>query len=145
MQPALGPRQNFFRRYRGNIILAAVLVAFIGWAVNTHGPQERARRPLVQYNNYKAYMRDLQARIKVNWHPPSEPQSMRAVVLFKILRSGALSSVRIDKSSGNNDMDRAALQAVASSAPFCPLPPGKEANVDIQFTLDYNVHTDQDR
>jgi TonB family protein len=66
------------------------------------------------------------------------------VVDFKIKRDGNIANFRIKQSSGDNRMDDAARNAVAAAAPFSPLPPGKEKTVDIDFTLDYNVHRDKD-
>ena len=85
-------------------------------------------------------MRELQRRIRSNWDPPKGNESKRVVLLFKIAKDGRLLSVRVMKSSGLPNADRAALNAVRLTAPFKPLPAGyRESSVDIQFTFDYNV------
>jgi TonB family protein len=85
------------------------------------------------------YMADLQRRIKRAWFPPPNTQSRRVTVLFKIHSNGELSNLRVDKSSGLALYDNAALKAVENAAPFRPLPPHADENVDIQFTFDYHV------
>ena len=76
----------------------------------------------------------------MNWDPPKGNDSKRVVLLFKIARDGRLLSVRVFKSSGIPNSDKAALSAVELTAPFKPLPPDfKGASIDIQFTFDYNV------
>ena len=90
--------------------------------------------------DFGPYMRELQRRIKMNWDPPKGNESKRVVLLFKIARDGRLLSVRVFKSSGIPNSDRAALSAVELTAPFKPLPPDfKGGSIDIQFTFDYNV------
>lgn len=90
--------------------------------------------------DFGPYMRELQRRIKMNWDPPKGNESKRVVLLFKIARDGRLLSVRVFKSSGLPNADRAALSAVELTAPFRPLPAEfRGASIDIQFTFDYNV------
>lgn len=90
--------------------------------------------------DFGPYMRELQRRIKMNWDPPKGNESKRVVLLFKIAKDGRLLSVRVYKSSGIPNADKAALNAVELTAPFKPLPANfKGASIDIQFTFDYNV------
>lgn len=90
--------------------------------------------------DFGPYMRELQRRIKMNWDPPKGNESKRVVLLFKIARDGRLLSCSVFKSSGLQNADKAALNAVHLAAPFRPLPPEyKGASIDIQFTFDYNV------
>ena len=90
--------------------------------------------------DFGPYMRDLQRRIKMNWDPPKGNESKRVVLLFRIAKNGRLLSIRVFKSSGLPNSDKAALNAVELTAPFRPLPAGFRGNsIDIQFTFDYNV------
>lgn len=90
--------------------------------------------------DFGPYMRELQRRIKMNWEPPKGNESKRVVLLFKIAKDGRLLSVRVFKSSGIPNADKAALNAVELTAPFRPLPVEfKGSSIDIQFTFDYNV------
>lgn len=90
--------------------------------------------------DFGPYMRELQRRIKMNWDPPKGNESKRVVLLFKIAKDGRLLSCSVFKSSGLQNADAAAINAVKLAAPFRPLPPEfKGQNIDIQFTFDYNV------
>ena len=90
--------------------------------------------------DFGPYMRELQRRIKRNWHPPRGNESKRVVLLFKVSRDGRLLRLNVSKSSTVSDADDAALEAVRMSAPFRPLPPEYQGkDIDIQFTFDYNV------
>lgn len=86
------------------------------------------------------YMRELESRIKRNWHPPKGDTSKRVVLLFKIGRRGELLSAKVSKPSGSSANDQAAMSAVQMSAPFKALPPEfTGSSVEIEFTFDYNV------
>ena len=90
--------------------------------------------------DFGPYMRELQRRIKMNWDPPKGNESKRVVLLFKIAKDGRLLSCKVNKSSGLQSADQAALKAVELTAPFRPLPADfKGQSIDIQFTFDYNV------
>lgn len=85
------------------------------------------------------YMAELQRRIKRAWFPPKDALSKRVKVIFKVHRNGEMTNLRLANSSGLTAADEAALKAVESAAPFHPLPKGAPADVDIEFTFDYNV------
>lgn len=105
--------------------------------------------------DYGPYMAELQRRIKLNWESPRSTRDRKIVVLFYVARDGnlvndrgqafqpgvnPLSLVEFVKSSGDQDADLAAVEAIRRSVPFRPLPPTeKAAMVPIQFTFDYNV------
>lgn len=90
--------------------------------------------------DFRPYMRRLQRRIKRNWEPPKGSETKKVVVLFKIGKDGSLLSSEIFKTSGDKAADKAALMAIAISAPYEPLPKTyTEESIDIQFTFDYNI------
>ncbi len=94
----------------------------------------------VREPDFGPYMRELQRRIKMNWDPPKGNESKRVVLLFTIAKDGRLLNCRVFKSSGLQNADNAALNAVKLAAPFRQLPPEfKGQSIDIQFTFDYNV------
>jgi TonB family protein len=94
---------------------------------------------------FKDYIREVQKKIKRNWHPPKGDKSTRIVVLFKISRDGRLLKVKINNSE-NPKADAAAIVAVMKSAPFSPFPAeSKDKDVDVQFTFDYNVLNKHDK
>jgi len=104
--------------------------------VNPQLVVERRSDPVVDFG---PYMAQLQRRIKHAWYPPKGEESRRIVVVFKIDNHGKLSHLRLDKPSGAQRADRAALRAVEDASPFNPLPQGSPKDVDVQFTFDYNV------
>ena len=91
--------------------------------------------------DFSPYMNKVQKKIKSNWHPPKGDESKNTVVFFSIDKQGNLvDKVTIVKSSGNREVDKAAIDAVNASAPFEKLPAKFKGNkVDIQFTFDYTV------
>ena len=93
--------------------------------------------------DFGSYMADLQRRIKREWYPAKDGTSRRVVVIFKILKNGELSNLRILNGSGDSHQDEAALKAVEHAAPFKHLPAGADDDVDVQFTFDYKLFTGQ--
>ncbi len=111
-----------------------------GYAGNPGGGGGRPGIDAIREPDFGPYMRELQRRIKYNWHPPKGNESRKVVLLFKIAKNGQLLSCRVYRSSGLPSADQAALNAVKMTAPFRPLPADyKGTNIDIQFTFDYNV------
>lgn len=111
-----------------------------GYAGNPGGGGGRPGIDAIREPDFGPYMRELQRRIKFNWHPPKGNESRKVVLLFKIAKNGQLLSCRVYRSSGLPAADQAALNAVKLTAPFRPLPAEyKGTNIDIQFTFDYNV------
>jgi TonB family protein len=103
-------------------------------------PAPVASAPAAPEIDYGPYMANLQRTIKRNWFPPKDTETKQVVVLFKIDKAGQLSKLRLSRSSGVGIADQAALKAVEdASHSFKPLPEGAPADVDIEFTFDYNV------
>jgi TonB family protein len=89
--------------------------------------------------NFEDYMSVMQRRIKRSWFPPKNARSLRGEVLFKVHSDGSMSNLRMLKSTNLAIADQAMLNAVENAAPFRPLPTGAPADVDIEFSFDYNV------
>lgn len=82
------------------------------------------------------YAEQLQALIGANWLKPNVPEGTACVVTFTILRSGQVTDVKNEASSGLAFFDRAAARAVYSANPLPPLPPefrGERLGVRIRF------------
>lgn len=90
--------------------------------------------------NYKPYMTGVQKSIRQNWFPPKSEQSTHVTLRFKVLSNGQVSRLKVVQSAGENECDKAALAAVEKAKPFSPLPKYAPHDLDIEFTLDYNVH-----
>jgi TonB family protein len=90
--------------------------------------------------DYGPFMAELQKRIKRNWTPPRGAESRRVRLLFYLARDGRVVKIDVADSSGNEDTDRAAIDAVQASAPFRGIPVQAKADIlPIEFTFDYNV------
>lgn len=85
------------------------------------------------------YLKDLHRRIKRAWVPPVG-ETHTAEILFRIKRTGHLTSIKLVRSSGNSESDESAMAAIASCSPFKSLPddyPGEF--LDLQYTFNYTV------
>jgi TonB family protein len=60
--------------------------------------------------------------IQGNWVPLQSAAGPEAVVLvrFRVLRTGQVKDIEIEKGSGNTELDASALQAIRRSTPFPP-------------------------
>jgi TonB family protein len=88
-----------------------------------------------------SYVRDVKLRVKRSWFPPKGGPPARVVLKFRIDREGNASRLRLAQTSGSADLDRSALLAAQRASPFGPMPDGSPDGVDINFTLDYNLHS----
>ena len=69
------------------------------------------------------YVRRMLALIEAHWYRPPVPPGTRARVRFTIQRSGAVTGIALEESSGVPSFDRAALRALYAANPLPPLPP----------------------
>lgn len=72
---------------------------------------------------YSYYAEQLVSLIGANWLKPNTPDGTACVVSFRVLRSGQVTDVKVDTTSGFPFFDRAASRAVYQSNPLPPLPP----------------------
>jgi len=90
----------------------------------------------------KLFQQSISQKIKEKFKiPPNIPKdgSLRTELSFKIDKYGHVSSVKIEKSSGNPSFDKYCVNAVYSSSPF-PSPPGElvELSQSEGFIIDMN-------
>jgi TonB family protein len=81
-------------------------------------------------------------RIAANWAPPAgimtSGRRVRAVVNFQITRTGPVTNVRLEETSGMEFFDRSAMRAIMLSDPMPPLPDGYSASqLGIHFGFDW--------
>jgi len=69
------------------------------------------------------YVEQLLSLIGANWFKPESAEGTSCVVSFRIMRSGQVTDVKVDSSSGVSYYDRAAERAVYAANPLPPLPP----------------------
>lgn len=73
-----------------------------------------------------SYLAMVQRRISNGWHAPATTQPMEVIIGFKLVKSGHVSDVAIEQSSGNEYFDVAAKRAVLSASPLPPFPAENE-------------------
>jgi TonB family protein len=69
------------------------------------------------------YVEQLLSLIGANWFKPESAEGTTCVVSFRILRTGQVTDVKVDSSSGVSYYDRAAARSVYAANPLPPLPP----------------------
>lgn len=82
------------------------------------------------------YAEQLQALIGANWLKPDVPAGTSCVVAFRIQRSGQVTDVKVETTSGLSFYDRAAARSIYAANPLPPLPPEfrrEELGVHIRF------------
>jgi TonB family protein len=86
-----------------------------------------------------AYLKELHRRIKHAWTPPTG-DTRSAQVLFRIRHNGALVSIKVVQSSGDETIDESAMKAISACSPFKALPADFTAPfLDLQYTFNYTV------
>ncbi len=98
----------------------------------------------LKFKDYKSYMTFIQARIKRHWEPPHISKTTDTAIQFTVDKDGIVSNGRVIESSGNAEMDKAALDALKAAAPFPKLPPSDEKTVEVQFHFAYNYNDNGD-
>lgn len=86
---------------------------------------------------YPWYISQVRAQLWAKWTARMPRTPGGVVVMFTILKTGALTDLRVEASSGDDGYDYAALTSVQESAPFAPLPPGfkdRFLKVHVRFT-----------
>jgi TonB family protein len=87
---------------------------------------------------FSYYLALLQSKIQNYWEPPVSRTSFskKTTIYFKIQRSGRITDLKIEKTSGDYLYDQAALRAVSLANPLPPLPydfPERELGVHFEF------------
>jgi len=106
--------------------------------------QETSQTSEDNTGDMKAYMREIQRRVKTNWDLPDNVlaergyNNVKVAVKFTVSKDGRLvGKPEIVQSSGLDIADKKCLEAVEISAPFRPLPTFiKKDSVDIEFTFE---------
>lgn len=122
------------------VIICIVLSFLLGFFINKQKIQKvKKDNPTIQ-TDFGPYMSDFQKKIKLNWTPPHKDTSKIVVLLITIDKNGYVVKNTVKKSSGDEEIDNAAIEAVNKSEPFDALPSTYNENtVDIQFTFSYNI------
>jgi TonB family protein len=94
--------------------------------------------------NFAPYFTQLTNKVRAKWYggipdAAKQGQKGKVVLIFTVLRNGAIQNLRIAANSGTQSLDQAATNAVQSASPFSGLPADFVDNhIDVQFTFLYN-------
>ena len=131
------------------LVVFIMLCIAVGTALGPDHKQRQRRAAVVdepvdsiKFKDYQTYTVYIQKRIRRHWHLPAMSKSNRARAQFTVDRDGQVSNAKVIESSGNVEVDKAAVSAILDAAPLPKLPPTKDKSVEVQFNFDYNVHGD---
>jgi len=120
-----------------------------GLQSHTGGAVQQQQQTIAVHNDMNdriaAYMAQLTKRLQTNLIYPQEVKKKKiegsSRVSFVIMESGEIRSntLAVKKSSGNANLDAAALRTVASSAPFQKPPREISVSVELAFEVDRHV------
>ena len=82
-----------------------------------------------------AYLGKVEKRIMAAWKLPPKSDGLKVTLRYTLAANGSVSSVRVEKSSGNQTFDDSAVQAVQRASPF-PAPPKYFPTGDLRMVLD---------
>lgn len=117
--------------------LLATTLAILFLTIGT-AKAEDAKAP--DMDDFAPYMANMQKTIKAKWEPPKGDHSKSVVLFYTLNRKGEVIKSNILETSGDVEMDKAAMDALQEAAPFGKLPKSfKGQSIDVQFTFDYNV------
>jgi TonB family protein len=69
-----------------------------------------------------AYVHQMEKRIMAAWHLPKRSAGLTVALRMNLERSGRISDVRVEQSSGHEHFDESAVEAVRRVAEFPPVP-----------------------
>jgi len=102
--------------------------------------------------NFSGYLTEVVKIVKLQWYAEM-PREARAgqkgmtTVVFRIDRDGSVhtNSLEIERSAGNDALDKAAMDAVNTAGPFEPLPEQfKGDHIELRFVFRYNTGPEDD-
>src|SRR6266576_1337969 len=83
-----------------------------------------------------AYLDQVESRIMAVWQLPKKVDGRNVIMRMHLERSGRVSNVRVEESSGDKEFDDAAVEAVRRAIPFPPVPESAEVIVgDLHMVL----------
>jgi outer membrane biosynthesis protein TonB len=100
--------------------------------------------------DFNSYLQRLVATVRRNWYtvmPESALMGDKGIVMltFKINRDGSvpLPDPNLERTSGKQPLDTAALSSIRTSSPFEPLPPAFKGDyIELRFIYFYNIPPD---
>jgi TonB family protein len=99
--------------------------------------------------NFGPYMNQLHVRVMKNWSSSLPDEYWKgtkgqALIRFDINRDGTIANISVESTTGNDSLDRAAINAIRNSGPFTPLPPAfKGTHIAVRSAFYYNQQPPQ--
>jgi TonB family protein len=136
-------------KLRCPLILALTFLTMASAVAGIHAaqkPQASVNDPIILSDthgyNFTPYLNQLTNKVRFKWYSaiPDEAawqgQKGRVVLIFTVLRNGAIQNLHIVANSGTQSLDQAATTAVQSASPFAQLPTGFSGDqIVVQFAL----------
>ncbi|MGL5804140.1 MAG: TonB family protein [Xenococcaceae cyanobacterium] len=88
------------------------------------------------------YFAEIRRKVKRNWQPVSPSEERYTVLAFAIERSGKISQLKVVETSGDEQVDRDALEAIQKAAPFSNLPQSYPSD-RLEITFSFNIYIRQ--
>ena len=110
--------------------------------IKTSVPQRLPGEHDIQGFEFEPYIKECNRRITAcGFDPKAINETKQVIVTCTIGRDGKVTNIHLDHTPAASGSDQEALKAVRKAAPFPPLPPGSPNSVDVQFTLEYKMHS----
>lgn len=88
---------------------------------------------------FPSYLQNMENKISGQWAPPAlalHEEGAGTIIRFNVTKEGRIEAIEVEKSSGNNQFDQAAMRAVYAAAPLPPLPEGlNEDRLKVHFSF----------
>jgi periplasmic protein TonB len=113
------------------------------FAAQSSGSKEAPYAKLdAQQDDMGPYFARIKRRVKKNWQPQFVNQQEYTVLTFAIERSGQITGLKVKETSGDEQADREALDAVQKASPFGTLPQSfKGDRLPVEFS--FNIFIDR--
>ena len=128
-------------------IILTVFVLFGGYIYEAKGIFNQLIAPKSKTNttqisngvNFQPYMDEVQSRMKKTWKPADSSKSAKIVVLFKVMKNGEITDIKILNSDAGDANNKSVTEALKRVTPLPPLPMSfKGESVEINFTFAIN-------
>jgi TonB family protein len=85
------------------------------------------------------YVEKVKKDIKAKWQPIKGFANRHVTVVFTVRQNGAIEDAKIIESSGSQEVDQSALDALKTTSPLAPLPKGAPEFIQIRYVFDWQV------